>query len=177
MGKSLDMLQGAFRNLSEPGTLIRFCLVVAKVNQAIYLLVDHYVWMTKTGLVKANSKELAKLAAKFWLVTLLANLVRNLYDIVNIVAHEKQRHRLAIDKRNGDVREVEGVANGNVTGTHQVAGINAVTSVLKIADLFLPLSSLKYIGISDGTQGILGMISSYMGILTVWDPTLKMVPS
>ena len=83
-GKSLDMIMGAWKSQNVPDILIRLTLTIAKLNQAMYLLLDHYVWLVKVGLLKGDSKKLAKTAAKFWLVTITASLIRNLYDILTI---------------------------------------------------------------------------------------------
>ena len=45
------------------------------------------------------------------------------------------------------------------------------------SDVWLPMASLNYISISPGTQGVLGVISSIVGMLTVWNSSLKLVPS
>lgn len=47
-------------------------------------------------------------------------------------------------------------------------------TVKNVADIFLPLSSLGYINLSPGIQGLLGLISSLLSLMCVWDSTLKL---
>ena len=59
--------------------------------QAGYLLLDHYIWLGKTGIVDANTKLLARRAAAFWLVTICFNITRNFYDLLNIIEAEMRK--------------------------------------------------------------------------------------
>lgn len=48
--------------------------------------------------------------------------------------------------------------------------------VKNVSDLVLPLNTLGKVNASTGVQGSLGIISSMIGVATVWNPTLKLVP-
>ena len=43
-------------------------------------------------------------------------------------------------------------------------------------DIFLPLSFLKYVNLSPGTQGAVGLISSLLNIISIWDSKYKLTP-
>ena len=104
-------------------------------------------------------------AAAFWLVTLMFNILRNIYDIINILENEARRRK-------------KGESQGNwieCAGRHKPV---IVDTVKNLTDLVLPLSILNYINTSSGTQGLMGMISSLMGILVTWEPNkFKLSPS
>jgi len=52
-----------------------------------------------------------------------------------------------------------------------------IDTLKNVTDLFLPLATLGYVQTSDGFQGLMGMISSYMSLLAVWNPAFKLSPS
>jgi peroxin-11B len=157
IGKSADMFQGAVKSLSVQDFLHKLCLVIAKTSQGAYLLLDNYIWFGKQGLINVDTKKYGPRAAAFWLVTLFFSLIRNVYDILNILENESRRRK-------------RGEVGGNwmdCAGRHKPI---IVDTVKNITDLFLPLSILQYINTSTGFQGLMGMISSIMGILVTWDP-------
>lgn len=49
--------------------------------------------------------------------------------------------------------------------------------IKNLADLVLPLEALEYVNASPGVQGLLGTVSSAVGVITAWDPLLRLVPS
>ena len=195
IGKSIDMLQGAVGSFRVKDTLVRLCLVIGKLSQALYLLVDHVVWANKLGLVGGDQKRLNRLAARFWLISILCGLVRNAYDIANIVQAELRK------RRHAEQQKKSSAAHGVVSGFTRAPAESSpddgrgsvgrfgiirriaadrpvvIDAIRNAADVFLPLATLEYVRTSDGFQGIAGMISSYMGILAVWDQSLKLVPS
>ena len=179
------MLQGALNNIRIQDKIIRISLVIAKISQACYLFVDHFVWAAKLGIFKADSKKLNQLAARFWLISILASILRNLYDLTTIIRTERNKREKVKNQRKL-VNSTQDVATANSWSLSDNSRIMSqvisnrpviVDTIKNAADLFLPLSTLEYIGVSEGIQGLMGMISSYMGILSTWDPALKLSPS
>ena len=166
MGKSLDMIQGALKSLDVTDVVIKTCLIVAKLNQACYLIVDHFIWFGKISNAKVDIKYWNKVAAQFWLVTLVFNLLRNLYDILKLL-HTSNDSSMSSPKRENTLMHSMLHENKAVT----------VDTVKNTCDVFLPLSTLGYSNISSGTQGVLGMISSLMAMLQTWHADYKVIPS
>ena len=165
LGKFADMFQGAIKSMSVSDFLHKLCLVIGKTSQGIYLLLDNYIWLGKQGLIKVDTKTFGPRAAKFWLTTIFFNIIRNIYDILNILENESRRRKK---------KEVSGNWV-DCCGRHKPV---IVDTVKNMTDLFLPLSILHYIDTSAGFQGIMGMISSIMGIMVTWDPArYKLTPS
>jgi len=176
LGKSLDLIQGALVNASLSDTALRLCLVVGKLSQACFLLIDHAVWTAKLGLMPGvDAAKLNRTAARFWLISIVAGVVRDLIDIIRIARTELRKKRQTDQASSGVVAE----RCNDLTGI--MARVVAhrpliVDTVRNVADLFLPSATLGYIVTSEGFQGLMGMISSYMGILAIWDPALKLSP-
>lgn len=176
IGKSLDMMQGALKSFYIEDTIYRLTLTISKLNQACYLLADHIIWAGKVGLVKTNTKKWAKVSARFWLVTIICCLIRNVYDILSVITASKR----AADKKKVYMSDSTG-AKENSSGLiakcldHHKPMVLDITK--NVSDLFLPLSSLGYIKTSTGFQGLMGIIGSVVGILVVWNPRLKQSPA
>ena len=149
---------GALASLAVKDAIVRITLVLAKINQAIYLLVDHKLWLIKVGVLKGDAKPYARFAAKFWLTF---NLLRNLRDLLNIY----QKHAKSQHKSRDTFREF--TANKPML----------VDSVKNACDVFLPLAGLDIIKISVGLQGLLGMVSSVLAMLQTWDSKYKLLPA
>lgn len=176
----MDLLQGALRSMQLDNLVLKLTLTLSKVNQAAYLAVDHLIWAGKIGLAETNTKKWARVSARFWLVTITFNLVRNLYDLYVItlkylaLQRRRAKQRLSGGSSYGP-REREGE---RVWKTCLAENKPVVIDVIKnVCDVTLPLSGLGYLNTSAGFQGIMGIISSIMGVVVVWDPTLKLVPA
>ena len=171
LGKSIDLLYGAVNCLRLKDSVIKLALFAAKINQAVYLIADHYLWLIKIGVLKGDAKYLARVAAKFWFVTILFNLSRDIYDILTIMA----RHRSKKVKENGYSKTNHGARPGIVA---VLANKPVVVDTAKnCCDFLLPLAGLGYVDISNGLQGILGITSSLLAMAQTWDEQYKLVPS
>ena len=176
----MDLLQGALRSIQLDNVILKLTLTLGKINQAAYLAVDHLIWAGKIGLADTDTKKWAKVSARFWLVTLMFNLLRNAYDIYLIVLkYLSLQRRRAKQSMNGNTnygpreREGDSLVKKCLTENKPV-----VVDVIKnVADVTLPLSSLGYVNTTAGFQGTMGIISSIMGIIVVWDPLLKFTPA
>ena len=164
-------------------TVLQMTLTLTKLNQAGFLLVDHFIWVGKTGLRPLNTKYWAKVSSRFWIVTIVLNLLRNFYDILTIITTNIQPGQpKPKDKENSETQMISEAKNQSSSidvmrlADPQFRPV-IVDTIKNGTDVFLPLSSLGYINISPGTQGLLGVVSSLMGILTIWEPQLKLVPS
>ena len=159
----MDMLQGAFRNLSVKDTVLRVLVVSARLTRVLYFLIDQIVWATRLGLYKADPKAWSRFQAKIWSAALIFCVTRNLYDIYNLVK--------ATDKKNEDP--------GVQTSLYEKFKTRPevfVDTVKNCADFLIPLNIMGMIEINNGIVGILGLISSLAGASTVWEPTLKLKP-
>lgn len=183
-GKSLDFIQGALKTIHLSDPVLRLTITMSKLCQAVFLLFDHIVFAHNLGLVKADKEKWSRYSSQFWLYSLILNLLRNLYDILSIITNEA-RAQENLQKRsqfmNGgtDHSSVSRKRMGNVQMLKKCCFENqpVVLDFLKnLSDLVLPLHSLGKLNVSGGVLGFLGVISSAVGVATVWSPILKLVP-
>lgn len=174
LGSSIQQLQTAWVYTKLHDTALRYCLILNKLSMACYLLADHAVWAAKLGLIAADASRLGRIAARLWLISLIAALLRDAVEILRALRTEMTKHR-----------------HGNHTGDFQYSlmpqSVSIITRIAanrpllfdfvkNAADIFLPSATLGYVNMGDWFHGLMGMISSYMAILTIWDPALKLSP-
>ena len=180
-GKSLDFIQGALKSLHIKDIVLRLTITLSKINQAFYLLFDHFLWFNNVGAVKLNKEYWSKISSRFYLTTLILNLVRDFYDIRNLIVEEMNKSA-ARKKRspymNGDAnfQTLPTRERSLVYIMHQNRTL-LLDTVKNLFDLSIPMSTLGYVKFSPRTQGMFGLISSAIAAATVWEPTLKLVPS
>ena len=169
-GKSLDMLQGALKSIAGvKDPFVRMCLVCGKLNQAFYLLLDHYNWLGKTGLAAVDTKKWGPFAARIWLVTITFNLMRDIYEILLLL-----RSGAKPQKSDGRGETAKAWTVSKFVSQNKPLVLDTAKNT---ADVFLPLSILKYVNISSGFEGAVGVLSSIIGIATIWAPALKISPA
>jgi len=175
----MDLLQGAVRSMQLDSIIYKMTLTLSKINQAAYLAVDHLIWAGKIGLADTDTKKWAKVSARFWLVTIFFNLVRNLYDIYLIVAkYMALQRRRAKQSMNGNANYGPTERKESILKKCVIENKPVVADVIKnVADVTLPLSSLGYLNTTPGFQGVMGILSSIIGIMVVWNPLYKLTPS
>ncbi|XP_024884586.1 peroxisomal membrane protein 11B isoform X2 [Temnothorax curvispinosus] len=159
-GRCLDSFYSALKMIKYPDPTVRITLIVAKITNALYLMADHFIWIGRVGILRVDLEKWNKVANKYWLLTIVMSLTRDIYEIVKILGHEKtafkQHHILSCLKNHKKVM-MDTVKNG--------------------CDLFIPLTALGVTKCTPGTIGFLGIISSLIGLYTIIDPLYKLSPS
>ncbi|XP_033109546.1 peroxisomal membrane protein 11B-like [Anneissia japonica] len=187
-GKSFDMLHAALRTIHHPDVFVRVTVTMSKINQAFYLLFDHLLWADRVGVFKTDKDKYSKISAKFWLATIILNLSRDFYELAVLLgktALEYERGKKSEDslRENGKVSSSMGDVAEYQNDVFIIfrkclrENVQVTLDLVKnLADLFLPTSTLGYLKLSPGVQGLFGIIGSLVGVLTVWDASYKLSP-
>ena len=67
-------------HLANP--LLRLITTLVKLNRGLYLLLDHLIWAGRMQLVRIDMEFWNKLSMRFWLLTIVLGLLRDLYEVV-----------------------------------------------------------------------------------------------
>jgi len=180
-GKSLDFIQGAMKSIHLSDIVLRITLTLSKINQACYLLFDHFLWFNNVGAVKLDKQYWSEVSARFYLATLILNTVRDVYDIYCLVIKElksRATNSQGSSYKNGDSNHEDVVRHQpSIVEVLQSNAPLVLDSVKNLFDLAIPMSTLGMLKLSPRQQGMLGVVSSYLGVVTVWNPKLRLVPS
>lgn len=125
LGRCLDSLYSALKMMKYPDPTVKITLIMAKIANALYLLADHFIWVGRVGILKVNLEKWNRVANKYWLITIIMSLMRDIYEIVKILKHEKnifKQYQIVSCLRNHKEVMMDTVKNG--------------------CDLFIPLTAL-----------------------------------
>lgn len=183
LGRFLDMLYGAISAIHYPDVIVRVTCTLSKIANALFLLADHMLWIGRAGLVNINIDKWNKVANKYWLYSITMNLVRDVYEIWQIL--EKEGRRLSLPSGN-DLRRV--YLAGDRARKSLPLSVRAATfiqdhkdvvvdTVKNGCDLMIPLTSLGYVRLSPGAVGLLGVVSSLAAIVSLVDPLARLTPA
>jgi len=169
LGKSLDMIVGAVRAQDiHHDNILRVLITCRRLTYTIYYVIDHITWAARLGLYKSTPKEWSKFQAKFWVIALVFGLLRNLYDILNLIF---------VPKTKQDEGE-ESFPKGSTVATRLMSRPQVLLDTVKnSADFLLPFNVMGVIELNAGVAGLLGLISSIAGAAPVWSPNMKLKPS
>lgn len=168
LGKSLDMILGAIRAKDlHHDNVLRVLIICRRITYTVYYIIDHITWAARLGLYKSNPKEWSKFQAKFWVVALVFGLLRNLYDILNLLF-------VPVKKHDGE----ESCVRGNTVSARLMSRPQVLLDTVKnSADFLLPFNVMGLIELNTGLAGLLGLISSIAGSIPVWNANMKLKPS
>ena len=91
-GKSHDMIESARKTIHIEDDFLRYILTATSLNQACYLFFDNLLLLENMGFFKLkNSSKFNEWCTKFWLMTSILSLARDLYDIINQIESNRLR--------------------------------------------------------------------------------------
>lgn len=145
--------------------IVRILIMCRRMTYVFYYIIDHITWAARVGLYKADSKAWSKFQSKFWLLALIFGVLRNIYDLLNLICTPKEK----VDGEKVRERSI-------VQKVMQRPDV-VLDSVKNSADFLLPLNVMGIVQLSTGVSGLLGLISSIAGAMPIWYPELKLKPS
>lgn len=165
MGRFLDTLYTASRMINHEDVLISFNSAMSKISYALYLLCDHIIWFGRQGFADTDATKWNQMANKCWLFTIIMNLTRDYCEIKRLLSNDE-----ILKFKYNDPKFI--LRNCRVLADEHKDVI--LDTIKNSCDIFLPLAALNYIKLNPGTIGLLGVISSVIGIYTVVDPFAKL---
>ncbi|CAL1589978.1 unnamed protein product [Knipowitschia caucasica] len=173
LGSSVEALEAAKRSIHLKDGVLRLCLTLSHLNRAMYFACDNLLWASKSGLLPTlEQSKWSQRAFRYYLLALLLNLVRDVYELRLLMESES---RCRASKAEGAEPE-------------QGSGLQLILSVFQhnppllldllknTCDVFIPLDRLGLLSTGPGFVGACGLTSSVLAILTIMHPWLKLKP-
>lgn len=181
-GKSLEVFYGALKSIHYSDAWLAFTITVNKICQSIFLLTDHIIWLSRSGLVKnIDTTKWQQRSNKYWVVSLVMSIVRDVYEINRVVASFSSYKSLSscIVSSFVSIRSTKDVSVCATSLLEFLITYKHITidTIKNCCDIFIPLSSMGYVKLSPRIIGLLGMISSIAGLIVVLNPQCKLTPS
>lgn len=173
LGRCLDLLHSALSSMKYPDLVVRITMTLSKIANALFLLADHIIWVGRAGICQINVDKWNKVSNKYWLMAIIMNLARDVYEISQIMEQESAGLRQRAVRQCGSNVPIQLKAFCSVKNHTDVL----VDAIKNSCDVFIPLTSLGYTKLSPGVVGLLGFISSAAGIYSLVYPLAKLTPS
>ncbi|XP_053676664.1 peroxisomal membrane protein 11B [Anopheles nili] len=158
-GKGFEVLYSATAGLQLKDKSHHIFIVLGKITSGLFLLADHVVWLSRSGIWKGvDTTEWVKRSNRFWLFSIIMNLCRDMQELRRLFMYYNR---------------------SNICNLQQTLSLIygdkplLVDTVKNVCDVFIPLNGLGIVKVSNKTIGLLGAISSIMGLLPLLHPRLK----
>lgn len=168
LGRTLPVLHSALESLHFSDTMRRVTITLSRIASSLYLLVDNVVWLARVGVLRLDVKAWTRLSSRFWLLSLLCNIIRDLYELLLVFE--------AVDRRQSPDAPPADRARAVARHVMRHERPLLLDAGSNLGDLLLPMSTLTYVNITPGLEGLLGLCSSIARLVSLWNPALKMVP-
>lgn len=180
-GRCVDVLYGSLKSIHHHDMTLRITLTISKLSQSLFLFADHLMWLARAGILSdVNLKKCSKQANKYWLLSVIMNLCRDFYEIMNLW----DLHRAALRsgfKSRSPPNSIRSVNDFKVLALHSYSLMLdhrevLVDTIKNACDFFIPLTALGYTNLNPSTIGLLGIVSSLAGIVALVEPSAKLMP-
>ncbi|XP_062317622.1 peroxisomal membrane protein 11A [Osmerus eperlanus] len=186
LGNTANSVEAAARTLKLSDPILRLCLTVANLNRALYFICDNVLWARNVGLIHDINKDRWSLhASRYYFLSLVMSLTRDVYVISQIMVQraKDKSFQQKINQHLNDSPEVAPVIIPQIDTflfvlieslkNHPAVALDTMKN---ICDIFIPLDKLGIYQSNAGVVGFCGLISSFLGIVSLLQPNLKMKP-
>uniref|UniRef100_A0A6G1S7V1 Peroxisomal membrane protein 11B n=1 Tax=Aceria tosichella TaxID=561515 RepID=A0A6G1S7V1_9ACAR len=170
-GRCSDQLYSAMRSMQLNDPIIRMTASTSKFWLSIQMFAEHVLWLNQIGLFKSDKQLWADRANRFWLYSVSTNLLRDFYELICVVQQRRSR-----DKDNLDSE----LRNFKLSTPIKWIKRNPKLScdlIKNSCDFWIPYTAVNKIPIHSSVIALLGIISTTMGILQVYDREYRLSPS
>ena len=172
LGRSVDSFRAALQTIHLANPLLRLITTLVKLNRGLYLLLDHLIWAGRMQLVRIDMEFWNKLSMRFWLLTIVLGLLRDLYEVALAVRIERSRLK-QYSSSPGSSKSSPSVKKLTVSVVRNNPAL-VVDIVKNGTDVLIPAARLELVGVPSGVVGLLGVVSSIAGLMTIWDEHLRL---
>lgn len=170
-GRCTDQLYSALRSLQLYDPVIRMTTSSSKLWLSLQLFSDHVLWLNSMGFIKVEKQIWLDRANKFWLYSNGVNLLRDFYELICIIQQRRSR-----DKDNLESDIINFSLKTPIKWARKYPKLSC-DLVKNSCDFLIPYTALNKINLHPGLIGLLGIISTTMGILQVYDKSYRLSSS
>lgn len=167
-GRFIESLYSALPLIDDKKASVHYILVFSKIANSLFLVADHILWLGRADICSVNTEKWNQISNKYWLFSITMNLIRDFYEISQLSIPNKSFSGMQdINKIKAFIQHAKGVHSNGIF----------IDTLRNSCDFFIPMSALGYLNLSSGMVGLLGTISSLLGLWVLINPKLKLSPS
>ncbi|KAI3660247.1 hypothetical protein MP638_005110 [Amoeboaphelidium occidentale] len=164
VGKPIDFFQTIMKSVNIKDDVIRYCVVGRSTFLAGWLTLDIFQWLNAQKVIEIQDiKTINRTAAKCWLLGLICAVTADLYRLRNNL------QRLESIEKGGfkALKEDEVLRKEHLMFKAEQPKL--VMELLQDSlDVVIPAALLEYLPVSQGVVGLVGTITSLMGVYNAW---------
>ncbi|GAA5902830.1 hypothetical protein JCM6882_009137 [Rhodosporidiobolus microsporus] len=161
IGKPVEHLQAAVKGLDISDPVLKITAIGRQLGYAGYLFNDMLIWL-HTAKVRPftapTAQTLSQRAARLWFTGIAFSIVSSVYRLVDL----RRREQLAVKAARTGEKDGEGKAELKAVRTQQSAVRFQLTQ--DALDILIPAGTLGYHSLDDGALGLIGTVTSFMGL-------------
>ncbi|KWU47490.1 peroxisomal biogenesis factor 11 [Rhodotorula sp. JG-1b] len=161
IGKPVEHLQAAVKGLDLTDPVLKFTTIGRQLGYAGYLVNDTLVWLHSAKVrpfAPATFAAIQQRAARLWFTGIAFSIVSSLYKLYGLQQREQAVSRgVAAGEKDGAAK-----ADLRTIKTQQAAVRYQLTQ--DALDILIPAGTLGYHSLDDGTIGLVGTVTSFMGL-------------
>lgn len=162
-GRFIESLYATLPLLDDKKTSLHYILVFSKIANSLFLLADHVLWLGRADICSVNTEKWSQISNKYWLFSITMNLLKDFHDISQLPLKSKLSSH--------EVKSVNRILNTLIQVAESTQRNDVFIDTLRNScDFFIPLTALGYVNLSPGTVGMLGTISSLLGLWVIVKP-------
>lgn len=160
IGKPIEHLQAAVKGLDLTDPVLKFTTIGRQLGYAGYLVNDTLVWLHSAKVrpfAPATFAAIQQRAARLWFTGIAFSIVSSLYKLYGLQQREQAVSREGSSEKDGAAK-----ADLRTIKTQQAAVQYQLTQ--DALDILIPAGTLGYHSLDDGTIGLVGTVTSFMGL-------------
>lgn len=169
-GRCTDQLYSALKSLHFSDPVVRMTLFTSKFWLSFQMFADHVLCLHQIGFLKIEKERWMERANKFWLYSISLNLLRDAYELINVIQQRRTRNKDNLDS---------GVKNFALSTPFMWAVKYPKLScdlIKNLCDFWIPYSAVNKMDLHPSVISMLGIISTTMGILQIYDKSYRLSP-
>lgn len=170
-GRCTDQFYSAVRSLQLYDPVIRMTSSTSKFWLSFQMFADHIIWLDQIGCVQIQKKNWQERANKFWLYSISANLLRDFYELICIIQQKRAR-----EKDNLESKVMNFTLSTPITWARNYPKLSC-DLIKNSCEFWIPYTALNKLNPNPIVLSMLGIISTTMGILQVYDKSYRLSPS
>ncbi|KAL0250572.1 hypothetical protein I308_102754 [Cryptococcus tetragattii IND107] len=176
---AVNLAQRPITSLKGPGQIAHLAQIGRQIGYAGFHSADMIVWLAQIRFLKfdkTTTQRYVRIMYKFWLAGIVCSLVSSSASLVRLRADSR---RFALSSQVAKEEEKDGrsgeeaarqMSERRERGKALLDQRQTILSQLvsDSLDVWIPATGLGYTNLNDGTLGTFGVITSYMGLQTLW---------
>lgn len=170
-GRCTDQLFSAVKSLQFHDPITRLTLSTSKLSISFQMFADHVLCLDQLGFLKVDKQIWVERANKFWLYSAISNLLRDAYELICIIQLHRSRSK---DNLESNLRNF--ALKTPLIWAKRYPKLSC-DLIKNCCDFCIPYSAINKIELHPIIIAMLGITSTTMGILQIYNEDCRFQPN